>query len=49
MTPHHSSAILMCEQSDITDPELAALCDEIVEAQKEEIAEMERILERLDS
>jgi hypothetical protein len=48
MTPHHSSAILMCEQSDITDPELAALCDEIVEAQKEEIAEMARILERLD-
>jgi hypothetical protein len=48
MTPHHSSAILMCERSDITDRQLVDLCVEIVEAQKEEIAEMERILERLD-
>jgi hypothetical protein len=48
MTPHHSSAILMCERSDITDQQLADLCVEIVEAQEEEIAEMERILERLD-
>jgi uncharacterized protein (DUF305 family) len=48
MIPHHSSAILMCEQSTITDAELVALCDEIVQTQKEEIAQMEDVLARLD-
>ena len=46
MIPHHSSAILMCEESAITDPEIVRLCDEIVKAQREEIAQMEGILER---
>jgi hypothetical protein len=47
MIPHHSSAILMCEQATITDPEIIDLCGEIVETQREEIAQMEAILERL--
>ena len=46
MIPHHSSAILMCEESSITDPEIARLCEEIVRSQKEEIAQMQGILER---
>jgi uncharacterized protein (DUF305 family) len=46
MIPHHSSAILMCEQAAISDPEILALCEEIVETQEEEIAQMEAILER---
>ena len=46
MIPHHSGAILMCEQSAITDPELAALCEEIVKSQKAEIEQMQRILQR---
>jgi uncharacterized protein (DUF305 family) len=46
MIPHHSSAILMCERSSITDPEIRELCDEIVRAQVEEIARMEAILRR---
>lgn len=46
MIPHHSGAILMCEQSSITDPELSALCKQIVESQKSEIAQMQAILER---
>jgi hypothetical protein len=46
MIPHHSSAILMCEQAAITDPEITALCGQIVEAQEEEIAQMQAILER---
>ena len=46
MIPHHSGAILMCEQSSITDPEIIALCREIVKAQREEIARMEDILAR---
>lgn len=46
MIPHHSSAILMCEQSAITDREILTLCEEIVKAQKEEIAQMKNILQR---
>lgn len=46
MIPHHSSAILMCEHATITDPEIVSLCEDIVRAQEEEIAQMERILER---
>jgi uncharacterized protein (DUF305 family) len=46
MIPHHSSAILMCQQAAITDPEIITLCEQIVEAQVEEIAQMKTILER---
>ena len=47
MIPHHSSAILMCQQSAISDREIIELCGEIVKAQKEEIAQMKAILGRL--
>ncbi len=47
MIPHHSGAIVMCEESSITDQEIFDLCGEIVQTQKEEIAQMEAILERL--
>jgi uncharacterized protein (DUF305 family) len=46
MIPHHSGAILMCEQSNLTDTEIITLCDEIVQTQIEEIIEMEEILSR---
>lgn len=46
MIPHHSSAILMCEESEITDPEIAGLCEQIVKTQKEEIAKMKAMLAR---
>ncbi|GIK41937.1 MAG: hypothetical protein BroJett011_57700 [Chloroflexota bacterium] len=46
MIPHHSSAILMCQRSDITDSEIVHLCEQIVKAQEEEIAQMKAILER---
>ena len=46
MIPHHSSAILMCEQSSISDPEIIELCGEIVQTQEEEIARMKAILDR---
>lgn len=48
MIPHHSGAILMCEQADLTDPELKKLCEEIVANQQKEIAEMKAKLEELD-
>lgn len=44
MIPHHSSAIVMCEEAAITDPQIVELCGEIVEAQVREIAEMKEIL-----
>ncbi len=49
MIPHHSGAILMCERSEISSPEIVELCVEIFESQKEEITEMEEILERINS
>ncbi|PKV76179.1 DUF305 domain-containing protein [Pontibacter ramchanderi] len=48
MIPHHSSAILVSEEARIQDPELKKLAEEIIRTQKKEIAEMEKILERVD-
>ncbi len=48
MIPHHSGAILMCREAALSDPELVALCEEIIEAQRSEIEQMEQIKERLD-
>lgn len=46
MIPHHSSAIVMCEEAALTDPEILTLCEQIVETQKREIAEMKALLAR---
>ncbi len=48
MIPHHSSAILVSEHSKVKDPQLKKLTIEIIKAQKKEIAEMKKILDRLD-
>ena len=47
MIPHHSGAILMCQESELTDPELTKLCGNIINAQKDEIDQMKTILERV--
>jgi uncharacterized protein (DUF305 family) len=47
MVPHHSGAILMCNEASIQDPELQKLCGRIVKGQQEEIDEMKAILARL--
>lgn len=47
MIPHHSGAILMCNQADLEDTELRDLCGQIVEAQRREIEQMQTILDRL--
>ena len=47
MIPHHSGAILMCEEAKLTDPEIRQLCGEIIQAQKDEISQMKRIMDRL--
>lgn len=47
MIPHHSGAILMCNQANLTDLELKKLCREIVQGQQQEIDQMKSILMRL--
>ena len=49
MIPHHSGAILMCREADITDAELRILCDTIEEGQRNEIEQMKAILTRLQA
>ncbi len=48
MIPHHSGAILMCQQATLQDPELKRLCDEIVRGQQQEIEQLTNKLRELD-
>ena len=48
MIPHHSIAILTSERANISDPRVRKLADEIIEAQRREIAEMEALIADLD-
>lgn len=47
MIPHHSIAILTSERANITDPRVRELADNIIETQRREIAEMEKLIEEL--
>ena len=46
MIPHHSRAIHMCQEAGLSDLAIRELCDGIIRSQRQEIAEMERIIER---
>ena len=46
MIPHHSGAILMCEQAKLEDPEVVRLCQGIIKSQRQEIDQMKGILAR---
>jgi uncharacterized protein (DUF305 family) len=46
MIPHHSGAILMCENPRLEDPAIRKLCSQIIEAQQREINEMTAIMHR---
>ena len=48
MIPHHSIAILTSENARISDPRVRELADSIIEAQREEIDEMQALIEDLD-
>lgn len=48
MIPHHSRAVLVCQESQLSDPEVVELCDQIVSSQLAEIAQMQNILDRMD-
>ena len=45
MIPHHSSAVLMCEEALLTDSRIRDLCRAIVANQRSEIGQMKEILE----
>lgn len=46
MIPHHASAILMCNRAALHDPEIQALCQNILSSQQAEIDQMKAILAR---
>ncbi len=49
MIPHHSSAILTSENTDLQDPETKKLAEDIIKMQKEEITLMKAYLERINN
>lgn len=48
MIPHHSIAILTSERAQISDPRVRQLADEIIKAQRLEIAEMKALIADLE-
>src|SRR5699024_7429290 len=44
MVPHHSIAILTSERAELEDPRVKKLSEDIIEAQKREIEEMEQLI-----
>jgi len=48
MIPHHASALLMCEQAAIEDPDIKELCGSILSSQQEQIDAMKAKLLELD-
>ena len=49
MIPHHSIAILTSDRAEITDPRVRELADQIIQTQKKEIAEMQRLIADLEN
>ncbi|MCK0166709.1 DUF305 domain-containing protein [Jannaschia sp. S6380] len=49
MIPHHSIAILTSERANISDPRVRKLADAIIEAQRGEIAEMQRYIADIEA
>lgn len=48
MIPHHSIAIMTSKRSQVTDPRVRKLADEIIEAQEREISEMKYLINDLE-
>jgi len=49
MIPHHSIAILTSERAHISDPRVRKLADNIIAAQRREIAEMKALVQVLEN
>jgi uncharacterized protein (DUF305 family) len=48
MIPHHSGAILMCEQASLIDSDIVELCGTIISSQQAEIDQMKAKLSELE-
>ncbi|HKJ47910.1 MAG TPA: DUF305 domain-containing protein [Christiangramia sp.] len=48
MIPHHSIAILTSKRAEIDDPEVKELAEGIIKAQEKEIAEMKKLINKLE-
>ena len=48
MIPHHSIAILTSSRANLSDPRVQALANEVIEAQRREIDEMQRLIAELE-
>jgi uncharacterized protein (DUF305 family) len=48
MIPHHAGAILMCEETNLEDPEIKDLCNSIIANQQQEIDQMKAMLQEMD-
>ena len=48
MIPHHSIAILTSERANITDPRVRKLADDIIDAQRREIGEMNSLIRDIE-
>jgi uncharacterized protein (DUF305 family) len=46
MIPHHASAILMCEEARLKNPEIRKLCETIISGQQAEIEQMKTLLQK---
>lgn len=46
MIPNHSAGILMCKESDLTDPQVKEMCAQIVQTEQEQITQMKALLTR---
>ena len=49
MIPHHSIAIMTSERATITDPRVRRLANQIIESQRQEIAEMKVLIAELEN
>ncbi|MFC4321996.1 DUF305 domain-containing protein [Litchfieldia salsa] len=49
MIPHHSIAILTSEQAHLSDPRVQELAESIIQTQRQEIKEMEELIEDLEN
>lgn len=49
MIPHHAAAILMVEETPLTDPEIRELASKIITSQQAEIEQMKAKLKELES
>lgn len=47
MIPHHAGAVLMCENAQLQDEEIKSLCQNILSSQTSEIAQMKKIVDRM--